>query len=80
MPRFFIHSRLGGAIVRDAESQDLPSLAAAMAAATATLRELLADEIKHPKAKSLEAMIVADEDGKELLTIRAKDVLPAPLK
>jgi hypothetical protein len=80
MPRFFIHSRHGGEIFRDPEGQDLPGFAAAQAAATATLRELLADEIKHPKGRPLEAMIIADEDGKELMTIRAKDVLPEPLK
>ena len=55
MPRFFIHSRSGGEIVRDVEGQDLPGLEAAQAAATATVRELLADEIKHAKGLPLEA-------------------------
>ena len=59
MPRFFIHSRRGGEIVRDVEGQELPGLEAAQAAATATIRELLADEIKHAKGPTLEAMIIA---------------------
>ena len=80
MPIFFIHARCGGEIVRDVEGQDLPGLEAAQAAATATVRELLADEIKHAKGTTLEAVIIADENGKELMTIRAKDILPDPLK
>jgi hypothetical protein len=80
MPRFFIHSRSGGEIVRDVEGQELPGLEAAQAAATATVRELLADEIKHATGPTLEAMIIADENGKELMTVRAKDILPDPLK
>jgi hypothetical protein len=80
MPKFFIHSRRGGEIVRDDEGQELPGLEAAQAAATATVRELLADEIKHPRGHVLESMIIADEDGKELMTVCAKDMLPEPLK
>ena len=80
MPIFFIHSRHGGEIVRDVEGQELPGLEAAQAAATATVRELLADEIKHATGLPLESVIIADESGKELMTIRAKDILPEALK
>ena len=80
MPIFFIHSRRGGEIVRDVEGQELPGLEAAQATATAAVRELLADEIKHAKGPPLEAMIIADENGKELMTVRAKDLLPERLK
>ena len=65
MPRFFIHSRSGGEIVRDVEGQELPGLEAAQAAATATVRELLADEIKHATGLPLESVIIADESGKD---------------
>ena len=80
MPRFFIHSRSGGEIVRDVEGQELPGLEAAQAAATATVRELLADGIKHATGLPLESVIIADESEKELMTIRAKDILPEALK
>ena len=80
MPRFFIHSRRGGKIARDLEGQDLPGLEAAQAAATATVRELSADDIRHSKGLPLEAMVIVDENGKELMTIRAKDILPESLK
>jgi hypothetical protein len=80
MPRFFIHSRCGGEIASDVEGQDLPGLEAAQAAATAALRELLAEEIKHATGLPLESVIIADESGKELMTIRAKDILPEALK
>jgi hypothetical protein len=79
-PIFFSHSRRGGEIVRGVEGQEFPNLEAAQAAATATVRELLADEIKHAKGPTLEAVIIADENGKELMTVRAKDILPEPLK
>jgi hypothetical protein len=80
MPKFFIHSRLGGQIAKDEEGQDLPGLAEARAAAIASARDILADEIKYPKGQAWEAMIIANEDGQELATIRAKDILPLPWK
>ena len=76
MPKFFIHSRRGGKIARDAEGQDLPGLEAALAAATASMRELLANEIRNPKGQTLEAMIIEDEDAQEIITFHAKEILP----
>jgi hypothetical protein len=80
MPRFFIHSRYGGQLATDDEGQDLPGLDEARAAAIASARDILADEIKHPKAQAWEAMIIANKDGQELATIRAKDILPGLMK
>jgi hypothetical protein len=45
-----------------------------------SIREILADNIKLDRADAVEAVIVTDEGGKELLTIRSRDVLPEPLK
>jgi hypothetical protein len=52
MRRFFIHSRRGGEIAKDDEGQDLPGLAEARAVAIASARDILADEIKYPKAQA----------------------------
>jgi hypothetical protein len=38
------------------------------------------DEIKHATGLPLEIVIIADESGKELMTIRARDILPEALK
>jgi len=46
----------------------------------ASARELVADNIKSVSDRLLEAVIIPDEDGRELATIPAKDVLPEPMK
>ena len=75
MPKFFIHARRGDEIARDLEGQDLPDLEAAQAAALQSVRELLAEEIKHETRLPLDSMIISDESGRELKTIRATDIL-----
>ena len=74
MPKFFIHARRGEEIVRDLEGQELPDLDAAQEAALQSVRELV-EEIKHETRHPLEGMIISDESGEELKTIRATDIL-----
>ncbi len=80
MPVFFIHTRTGDVIAEDDEGIDVPSLEEANAMAIVTVRELLADNIKSASATPLKAVIITDENGKTLMTILAKDVLPEHLK
>jgi hypothetical protein len=42
--------------------------------------KLVAENVKQASNAPLEAVIVTDENGKELITIAARDVLPEPLK
>jgi hypothetical protein len=48
--------------------------------ALASARELLADNIKSESQSPLEAVIITNESGQELMTIPARDVLPEPLR
>ena len=80
MPRFFIHFQNGDTIAKDDEGQDLPGLEEAKAAAMASAREILADNIKGKAENPLRAVLIANEAGDILITIPAKDVLPEHLK
>ena len=75
MPRFYINFRKGDLIANDDEGQDLPGFEEAKAAALISAREILADNIKNPVADPLEAVIITNQDGVELITILAKDIL-----
>lgn len=80
MPTYFYSFVVGGSIVKDAEGVDLPSLEEAKALATATARELLAEHIKSDSATLVESVMVADEDGEDLLTIHVRDLVPQRLR
>jgi len=77
---FLFNFSRGGAIAQDREGLDAPDLEAARAMAIQSVREILADNIKANAADPIETVIVTDESGAELLTIRARDVLPERLK
>jgi hypothetical protein len=80
MPTFLFNFSKGGAIAQDREGIDAPNLEAARTLAIKSVREILADNIKANVADPIESVIVTDESGAELLTIRARDVLPERLK
>jgi len=80
MPRFHINFRNGDEIAQDREGTELPSLEAAKELAMNSARELLADSVKTGSKSLLRAVIVADEDGRELLTIPSKEILAGPLR
>jgi len=80
MTKFYINFRHGNEIAKDDEGIDLPSLADARQVAFTSARELVAENIKEASNTPLEAVIITDENGKELMTIPARDVLPEPLK
>ena len=80
MPRFYIHFRNGDQIARDETGLDLPGLEEAKAAAVVSGREILADNVKGGAKNPLQAVIITNESGQELMRITAKDVLPERLK
>jgi hypothetical protein len=80
MPRFYINYRVGGRAVVDDVGQDFPGLQEAKAAALVSARELLADNIKNNTDTPLQAVIIANDRGQDLITIRANEVLPDPRK
>jgi hypothetical protein len=80
MARFYINFRNGDEIAKDDEGLDLPNLEEARAAALVSAREILADNVKGGAKNPLQAVIITDESGREIMTITAKEVLPDPLK
>lgn len=76
MPRFFINYRHGDLIAEDDEGQDYPGLEEACSAAVASARELLADNIRSATNSPLDAVIIKNESGDQLMMISARDVLP----
>ena len=80
MSKFFFNFRNANTIAKDELGIDLPSLEDARQAALDAARELVAEDIKANSSRPMEAVIVTDEGGRELLTISARDVLPEPLK
>jgi hypothetical protein len=80
MPRFFFNFLAGDSIAEDPEGTEVSSLEKAKAVASACAREILAENIRSASTNPTQAVIVTDESGKELLTIRARDILPESLK
>ena len=80
MPRFFINYQSGDLIAKDDEGHDYPGLEEARSAAEASARELLADNIRSATPNALDAVIITDESGVELMMISARDVLPKSWK
>ena len=80
MARFFIHFRTRGKIDKDNFGIDLPNLAEAREVARAGLRELLAENIHAGSEAPVEAAIISDGNGQELMAIPVQDVLPERLK
>ena len=80
MGRFYIHFRNREKIDKDDRGIDLPSLAEAGEVALVSLRELLAENIHAGSKTPVEAAIITDESGRELMAIPVQDVLPEPLR
>jgi len=80
MARFYVHFRSRDKIDKDDRGIDLPSLAEAREAALVSLRELLAENIHAGSKTPVEAAIITDEWGRELMAIPVQDVLGQFLK
>jgi hypothetical protein len=79
MARFFFHTRRGDEIAKDDEGFELPNLAAARKEALATAREIVADAVKFGKDRTPDSVLIADADGREVMTVSLKDALPRNL-
>jgi hypothetical protein len=86
MPRFYINYRNRNQatqeviLAKDDEGVELPGLEAARAAALASAREIVADNVRSISGHPVEAIFITDESGREVLTIPVKEVLPQTLK
>jgi len=80
MAKFYVHFRSRDKFDKDEAGVDLPSLAEAREAALFSLRDLLAESIHAGSKRSVEAAIITDGNGRELMTIPVQDVLPETVK
>ena len=76
MTRYFFHVRdEDGDVSCDREGQDLPDLEAARREAISANREMLGERILHGGSLNHRQIEIADETGKILLRVDARDVL-----
>jgi hypothetical protein len=79
MPRYFFHSLEGNETFEDPEGTVLSDLAAARRYALIAARELLADSIRFDRLPP-DAIIIADQSGREVLMVLTIDVLPENIR
>ena len=80
MARFYFHLQIGSRLVRDARGIDMPSSQHAREQALLSMRELVADAVKAGTDLELEAVVVANTNGRELMLINVREVLPQRLR
>jgi hypothetical protein len=81
MARYYRHIRQGDRLVEDPEGVELPDLDAARAEALQGIRDVLAEAIKRGDDTALdEVIVIADEAGREMMTIPFADALPPRLR
>ena len=80
MPHYYFHLRHGSQLTIDDEGEDFPDDNAARAEAVEAVREILAASIFSKNADVPEAMVVADESGREIASLPFADAVPAELK
>jgi hypothetical protein len=80
MPRYYINFQNTNHLAKDDVGIVSPSLEGAWKAALVSAREIMADNIRSATDAPLQAVIITDEGGQEVLHIQAKDILPDPMK
>jgi uncharacterized protein DUF6894 len=78
MARFYFHMRTGDHVEIDTDGTELPDLTTARNEALYSAREILADAIK-ASHQPIDALVIADDSGRELDTVSLKDALPKGL-
>jgi hypothetical protein len=80
MGRFYLHIREGDTLHVDDEGIELAGVDAAKEEALLSARQLLSDAIRHGRPSVPEAIIIADESGREVEVLPIAAALPEPLK
>lgn len=80
MPKFYFHFQRVDCLAKDLEGTECPSLAEAKALALDSAREVIAEDVKRGAPSTLLAVLIEDENGKQLAELKAKDALPETLK
>ena len=80
MPHYYFHLRHDSQLIIDDEGQDFPDENAARAEAAKSVHEILGEVIRSNHDDVPEAMVVVDEDGREVASVPFADAVPAELK
>jgi hypothetical protein len=80
MPVYHFHLRFGESLTEDAEGATLPDLQAAQKFAQHAAKELLAEAIRWSRRAPPDSIVIADHEGREVLTVFIADVLPANIR
>ena len=75
MPHYFFHVREGSDLNRDDECQDFADAEAARREAVNSVREILGEKLLHGGALNHRSIEIADETGRVVDVINARDVL-----
>ena len=76
MPVFYFHLQYNGGLSRDDEGSEFPTLSAAKEEARTTARNMLIEAIKFEHKSVPNALVVADDTGRTLHTLRFAAFLP----
>jgi hypothetical protein len=76
MSRYYFHLRYGGDLREDDEGVELRDLSVAREEALNGLRALLGEALRFGRDMKVEALIIADEDGRQLAAIPITAALP----
>jgi hypothetical protein len=77
MPRFFLHISERSKLIADPEGADFPDLSAAIREATASARDLMAENLKAGEPLSLDrAIVICDEEGENVATVSFRAAIP----
>jgi hypothetical protein len=79
MPIYFFHQQTGNDLLEDAEGSDLPDLEAARSYGLEGMREMLGNSIRWNLTPP-DRIVVADDSGRQLLSVAATEVLPDAIK
>jgi Domain of unknown function (DUF6894) len=80
MRHFYFHVRARDKLIIDDEGQDLPDSTAARREAELAARQLIADAIRAGKNQIPEAIVIADERGREVDIVPFVTVLPKAIR
>lgn len=76
MPRFYLHLRMGDALVEDPDGAEFASVAAARAEAIAAAREFMSERVRRGKLPDLNSCFeITEEDGRVVLMVEFHEAL-----
>jgi len=80
MPRFYVHIKENDHLIQDEDGVDKPTVEDVRAEVRSAARELWTDAIQTGADLDVEAFVIADENGREVITVPVEEVLPKRIR